>query len=356
MWKKLRPFVFGLAGVAMAAGIATTVRAGPADAVRPADITAAAAGVAPKPGSNEVRDVARVGGNGRVEPREPETLLAVAVAGVIARVAVKEGDAVKAGDVLLELDASVERASLLAADADIVAATADFRRLTKGSRQEEVDAALAEAEGARARMELSDATLRRTEALATTGSVAPDALDRAKSQQKADAQSLALSEARKRQTLAGSRGEDILAARARLQGAEARREQQRAQVARLQVKAPGDGVILEIKQRVGEYASPATPVVVLGDTSVINVRVDIEERDIARVKLGATAQVSVDALPGQIFVGKVVTVAQRMGRKNIRTDDPAERIDTKILEVVLQLESPAGLVIGQRAMAFVDTR
>jgi HlyD family secretion protein len=36
--------------------------------------------------------------------------------------------------------------------------------------------------------------------------------------------------------------------------------------------------------------------------------------------------------------GKVVEVARRMGRKNVRTDDPTERIDTKILEVVLELD------------------
>ena len=42
-----------------------------------------------------------------------------------------------------------------------------------------------------------------------------------------------------------------------------------------------------------------------------------------------------------------------MGRKNVRSDDPTERNDTKVLEVVLVLDAPEGLVIGQRVMAFV---
>jgi hypothetical protein len=43
-----------------------------------------------------------------------------------------------------------------------------------------------------------------------------------------------------------------------------------------------------------------------------------------------------------------------MGRRNVRTDDPTERTDTKILEVVLELEDPADLVPGLRVMSFVE--
>jgi HlyD family secretion protein len=43
-----------------------------------------------------------------------------------------------------------------------------------------------------------------------------------------------------------------------------------------------------------------------------------------------------------------------MGRKNVRTDDPVERIDTKILEVVLELDDAQTLVPGQRVMSYVQ--
>jgi HlyD family secretion protein len=45
-----------------------------------------------------------------------------------------------------------------------------------------------------------------------------------------------------------------------------------------------------------------------------------------------------------------------MGRKNVRSDDPTERIDTKILEVVCELDAKDGLVPGLRVTNFVDTR
>jgi HlyD family secretion protein len=351
-WSRL---LLAVVGVWMVVGIAKHIAGGPADAVRITDIAQARADVTPKPNTAEQRLPGRVGGNGIVEPKAPETQLAVAVPGVITVVAVQEGDVVAAGDVLLELDSTVERAALAATEADVAASLADLRRLTKGSRQEEIDGALADAEGSRARAELSKSTLQRVEQLATTGSIAADDVDRARAQQKADEQSLALAEAKKRQTLAGFRSEDILAARARLQAAQARRDQQSATVARLQVRAPIAGTVLEVKQRVGEYASPTQSVLVLADTSELRVRVDIEERDIARVRVGAKGEVSVEALADKKFSATVVAIGQRMGRKNLRTDDPAERIDTKILEVVLRLDAPVGLVVGQRAKAFVET-
>ena len=42
-----------------------------------------------------------------------------------------------------------------------------------------------------------------------------------------------------------------------------------------------------------------------------------------------------------------------MGRKNVRTDDPAERNDTKILEVVLALDAAEGLIVGQRVTCYL---
>jgi hypothetical protein len=45
-----------------------------------------------------------------------------------------------------------------------------------------------------------------------------------------------------------------------------------------------------------------------------------------------------------------------MGRKNVRTDDPVERLDVKILEVVLQIDEPEGLVPGIRVTGYVESR
>ena len=69
--------------------------------------------------------------------------------------------------------------------------------------------------------------------------------------------------------------------------------------------------------------------------------------------VGQPGYVVVEAYGNRKFPGKVVDIAQRMGRKNQRTDDPTERIDTKIREVVLELEDATELVPGLRATGYL---
>ncbi len=296
-----------------------------------------------------------VGGNAIVEPRDRETKVAAAVPGRIARIAVTEGQRVEAGAVLVELESVVEQAAVAVADAEIAAAQAELSRLTRGSRSEDVDAANAEADAARARASLATSVLSRTQAASTSGGLSADEVERAERQAQADTATATLADARRRAVVSGPRREEIAAARARLLAANARRDQAVAQLDRLIVRAPITGEVLQVKYRAGEYVAPgqADPLVVLGDTSTLHVRMDVDERDIAHVRLGSNVLVRAIAFPGRDFRGRVIEVGRRMGRKNVRTDDPTERNDTKVLEVVIALDQPLGLVVGQRVMSYV---
>lgn len=296
-----------------------------------------------------------VGGNGIVEPRDRETKVSSAVPGRIARVAVREGEHVEAGAVLIELDSAVERAALAVTDAEVSAAQAELSRLTRGSRAEDVDAANAEADAARARAELASSVLARTRAASASGGLSQDEIERAARQSEADTATAALADARRRAVVTGPRREEIAAARARLEAARARREQALAQLERLVVRAPIAGEVLQVKYRAGEYVQPgqADPLVVLGDTSELHIRMDVDERDVAHVRMGSNVVVRAIAFPGREFRGRVIEVGRRMGRKNVRTDDPTDRNDTKVLEVVVVLERSEGLVVGQRVMSYV---
>ena len=61
-----------------------------------------------------------------------------------------------------------------------------------------------------------------------------------------------------------------------------------------------------------------------------------------------------NAFGSQRFAGKVVEIGRRFGRKNVRTDDPVEKNDTKVLETLIELEGAPALVPGQRVTAFVS--
>jgi multidrug resistance efflux pump len=143
-------------------------------------------------------------------------------------------------------------------------------------------------------------------------------------------------------------------ARARVTAATARVSEARARLERLTIRAPIDGEILQLKYRVGEYYAPgAEALVVMGDTRTLRVRVDIDERDIPKLSLDAQGFATLNAFPGRRVPGHVVELGKRMGRKNVRTDDPVERIDTKILEVLLELDDKAGLVPGLRVTGYI---
>jgi hypothetical protein len=83
------------------------------------------------------------------------------------------------------------------------------------------------------------------------------------------------------------------------------------------------------------------------------VRVDVDETDVSKISLGQRAYVTADAYSDRKFWGHVVRIGQELGRKNVRTDEPTEHVDTKILETLIQLDNGADLPIGLRVDAFI---
>jgi multidrug resistance efflux pump len=351
----------------MGFSIYKTVAAGPANVARPSDQKDAARDIRAKGGGQDDRDTLAppgyVSGSGVVEPADRETRVAGHVAGRIALIRVKERETVASGAPLVELESATERAALDAAEADVAVQTATVVRTARGLRTEDVQALVAEAGAAKARAESSAEVLARTERLSDSGAVTHDELDRARRQAEADDRTYKAADARRMGGVNGGRREDVVVAQAQLRAAMARRDLAKAQLDRMTIRAPIDGTILQVKYRVGEYYNPASPtgaavepLVVLGDLRAIRVRVDVDERDIARVRVGAGGYVTLSAFPGRRFPGKVVEIGARMGRKNVRTDDPVERLDVKILEVVLEVEQPDGLVPGIRVTGYLEAK
>ena len=335
------------------------VAEGPPNLARAADSEKAKREAVPMTGGKDqhgaaVQEGDFVAGNGVVEPNGREIRVAASVPGRVARILVKEGDFVEPGAPLVELESVVERAGLRAAEAEVHGAQADFDRVSRGLRREDVDAVIDEANSSRSRADLSKGTLQRLEALSKAGGVSVDELDRARQSAASDDSLARAADARRRGALAGSRAEDILAAKARLELSRARRDQSQAQLDRLTVNAIQAGEILQVKARAGEYYNvQGDPLLILGDTRTLRVRLDIDERDVAKVAVDASAIVTAEAFRDKKFKGKVVEIGRRMGRKNVRTDDPNERFDTKILEVIVLLEDSKPLVPGERVTGFV---
>lgn len=85
----------------------------------------------------------------------------------------------------------------------------------------------------------------------------------------------------------------------------------------------------------------------------VHVRVDVDETDVSKVNVGQRVDVTADAYGKQKFWGHVVRVGQQLGPKNVRTDDPTKRVDTKILETLVELDPGSHLPDGLRVDAFI---
>jgi hypothetical protein len=88
------------------------------------------------------------------------------------------------------------------------------------------------------------------------------------------------------------------------------------------------------------------PILLLGTGRRLYVRAEVDESDLSKVRLGQPAAVRSDAYPERTFAGRVVEIAGVVGRKMLRSDDPAEMVDTKVLETRIELPSDATPALG----------
>jgi HlyD family secretion protein len=155
---------------------------------------------------------------------------------------------------------------------------------------------------------------------------------------------------------ADPRIEDRDRAEAAVSASQAQLSEARAYLDKTFIRSPLDGVVLRKLRHTGENVSTQfdSPIVTLADDSSLRVRLDIDETDVARLRLGQPAFVTAEAYGDKKFTGHVIRVGRILGRKNVRTDEPSERVDTKILETLMQLDSGQKLPIGLRVDAYVQ--
>lgn len=230
-------------------------------------------------------------------------------------------------------------------------------RVMNGSRAEErreAEAALVEA---KAVLEEAEAERRRRDVLFRSGDVARSVLEKAERERAVAKARVDAATERRQLVERASREEDVLSARADVEQARAQLAEARAYLAKTYIRSPIDAVVLRKKAKIGESISTDNPenwIVTVGDDSAWRVRVDVDEADVAKLRVGQPAYVTAEAYGTQRFGGRVVRIGQILGRKNVRTDEPTERVDKKILETLVELDAGQKLPAGLRVDAFID--
>jgi len=235
----------------------------------------------PKPTEVQVGKVgredlqAKVSANGKVQAQRKVDISAT-IPGQVTHIAVKEGDRVKKGQLLLQLDPVNTRSAAKSTEASLQAL------------QRDVDSARASAAQARADFE-------RAEQNHKAGIIPEADLDRARTALSTSVAGLASAERR------------VAQARANLEGAQ-------DQLSKTTVRAPIDGIVTAKRVEEGEVAvvgvlnQPGTVLLQVSDMSIVETEMEVDETSIPSVKLGQEALIRIDAYPNQTFHGVVTEV------------------------------------------------
>ena len=214
----------------------------------------------------------------------------------ITSIAVSEGETLRAGQVLLEQDRRRAAARLAEANAALRQANARLDELVRGPREEQIDAARANVEGANQELEFRRTELDRTREVHTRGLASPDALDRAQVALDMAQANLKLRLAQLEELLAGTTVEELAQAEQAAAQAASRRQAAEVDLDRHTLRSPVDGVADARLFEVGERPNPGQPVMVVLGGQQAYARVYVPEAVRVHVKAGTEARIHVDGL------------------------------------------------------------
>jgi HlyD family secretion protein len=263
---------------------------------------------------------------GKIEPIVKVEIKSKA-SGIVKRLYVQEGERVKAGQILAELDRDEIQATVRSAEAQLLAAEASLSASQADLKRAEVDAQGPD-------VPLLKRAYERAQHMAREGVVSQSALDDAQKNYE-----MALNKcdvARAQLTVIKAK---IAQAHADVKRQHANLAQLREQLGYTTITAPIDGLLLSRPVEVGDavssilvMGSAATLVMTLGDTSEVYVKGKVDESDIGKVYLGQPARIKVESFKDKTFTGKVTKISP-MG---------VEKDNVTTFEVRVSITNPGG--------------
>lgn len=325
-------------------------------AVRATTAPVATASLEPLPAPPASPFRTSIAGTGIVEPCSESLQIATELAGVIVEVPITPGETVDQGAVLFRLDDRDASSRLETAKASLASAVARRERLTRLPRPESLPPLRAAVSEAEAQLASAKNEVARLRSASDARAVASVELERQEFAASAAAARLAKAQAELTEAMAGSWEPDLKLAEADVLIEQAKVRQLETELTRLVVRAPLRAQVLERNVRVGQFAEPRSlsePLVVLGDTSVLHVRVDVDETEAWRFVDGAPAVAMVRGNPSLKADLRFVRAEPVVAPKRSLTGASTERTDTRVLRVIYAM---SGGSIPVRVGQLLDVR
>ncbi|HLA77931.1 MAG TPA: efflux RND transporter periplasmic adaptor subunit [Vicinamibacteria bacterium] len=284
------------------------------------------------------KDPALIVASGQVEATDVR--ISAKVGGRLLSFAIREGDAVTAGQELARIDTTDLKLTRRQIEAERGQAEAELKLRLAGAREQDLAELTAQLASVEAELAGAERDLERMQGLLDKDSGTTKARDDARTRRDmAAARRRAMEQALSR-LRAGSRAEEIEASRARLAAVSARLAQLDQQLKDASIVSPLAGLVSEKLAEAGELVTAGAPLCVVTDLRDAWLTIFVSEPDLARIRIGQPAEVRTD--DGQTRQGRVIFVASKaeFTPKNVQTRD--ERVKL-VYRVKLGLDNADGL-------------
>ncbi len=287
---------------------------------------------------------------GRVEPWSGEIKIAAPVVGRIGEVLVSVNDKVFAGEALIRIEDGEARARVATAEAQIALrkrARNDQSTSNRAAERRRAEDWVADAERgvfeAQAALDQVAVSKRAGRASDADLAAARTAMAREQDRLKQRKSELRILEDDKNTPLPTQNEGALNVARAELLLAQ-------AGIEKLTIRAPVAGTVLQVNAKPGELATPSAgqPLLLIGDTSALRVRAELDERDFGEIKVGQPALVRAPAFRGREFTGKVSSIAPIVDAGRINARDQRGLSDVRVVEVLVDLAEGSPLAVGMK--------
>jgi multidrug resistance efflux pump len=123
--------------------------------------------------------------------------------------------------------------------------------------------------------------------------------------------------------------------------------QLRSLLAKREVRAPIDGVVLERFTNTGEAVSPGAKILRMADLSRTRIEAEVDEFDLSRLHIGSSVEITAEGNPAR-WQGRVEELPDAVGPRKLKPEDPSRPTDIRVLLVKIAPTGPLPLKLGQK--------
>ncbi|HHS9668094.1 membrane anchor protein YbhG [Klebsiella quasipneumoniae] len=245
------------------------------------------------------------------------------VGGRLASLTVDEGDSIRAGQTLGELDRAPYENALLQAQANVSTAQAQYDLMMAGYRSEEIAQAAAAVNQAQAAYDYAQNFYQRQLGLRASSAISANDLENARSSRDQAQATLKSAQDKLRQYRAGNRPQEIAQAKASLEQAQAALTQAKLDLHDTVLTAPSDGTLMTRAVEPGTMLNAGGTVLTLSLTHPVWVRAYVDEKNLGQAQPGQAVLLYTDSRPDKPYHGKIgfVSPSAEFTPKTVETPD-----------------------------------